>query len=199
MSGPGPGRPLLSGQLPLPRPRPDFSQMQMKMRRPRWPNSLRCSSLPGLWLACTQHAGSMMRTGTKRCSVCEQSRGQAGPKQKMEILGQNAMLSGLCRYCQPLSHQVGGHHHASYHMTNSGSRRSLAMQVWKPALVLHGMLRLQHQCHAVCRAMCRSLSQPCSPVCCEHWGGCGQPCSIRLHGLPMFCVDCCATAESSPL
>ena len=72
------------------------------------------------------------------------------------------MLSHLCRYCQPLSHQVGGHRHASYGMMASGSRRSLAMQVGQPALVLHDMQGLHHQCHAVCRAMCKYHSQPCS-------------------------------------
>ena len=79
----------------------------------------------------------------------------------MEMLGQKALLSGLCRYCQPLSHQVSGHHHASS-MIVSGGCRSLAMQVGQPALVLHGMLSLHQQCHAVCRPMCRTLRQPCS-------------------------------------
>ena len=61
MSVPGLGRRPPSGRLPLPRPRPDFSQMQMKMRRPRWPNSLRCTFLPGVWPACTQqHAGFLL-------------------------------------------------------------------------------------------------------------------------------------------
>ena len=109
----------------------------------------------------------------------------------MEMLGQKAMLSGLCRYCQPLSHQVGGHHHASS-MIVSGGCRSLAMQVWQPALVLHGMLGLHHQCHAVCRAMCRTLNQPCSQCAVSY----GPPvASLAAHDLRMCCVDCCATAE----
>ena len=109
----------------------------------------------------------------------------------MKMLGQKAMLSGLCRYCQPLSHQVGGHHHASS-MIVSGGCRSLAMQVWQPALVLHGMLGLHHQCHAVCRAMCRTLNQPCSQCAVSN----GPPvASLAAHDLRICCVDCCATAE----
>lgn len=69
---------------------------------------------------------------------------------------------GLCRSCQPSSHQVGGHHLASSNMMFSGSRPSLAKQVRQPALVLHGLLGLHHQCHAVCSAMCRPPGQPCS-------------------------------------
>ena len=69
---------------------------------------------------------------------------------------------GLCRSCQPSSHQVGVHHLASSNMMFSGSLPSLAKQVRQPALVLHGLLGLHHQCHAVCSAMCRPPGQPCS-------------------------------------
>ena len=78
------------------------------------------------------HCHLSAEQGPRAVSNLENKQGHNTEFQSVSMM---PVLSRLCRYCQPLSHQVDGHHHALLDMTASGSRRSLAMQVWQLALV----------------------------------------------------------------
>ena len=154
-----------------------------------------CSHLP-LWHPAADRARSLSplcRTGTKGC---EQSGEQAGSQHRISVSEHDARAVSPLQALPAIEPPSG---RASPCFIGYDS-------FWQPPQPRHAGLAAST---GLARHAGPAPSMPCSvqsnvrgfqpalqPVCCEHWGGCGQPCGIPLHSLPMCCVVSCSTAES---